>query len=252
MAKKTKAEKEKAKVMRKMLRKTLVLGLAPIIISAMLVISICSVIEAHGDYVQAEAAAADAEQQTPEEEYDTFVFQAATGPVQRTIAWISFYVFKLCRTGWPVKVAYHFAVLAIWICFSVILLIVWIGKTIAAASYVSQGRQRYGLSHWELQDIRRRYKFHMATLVYAVIVVVVVVFQFAIIAMFKYMATPIAITALVFTLLEIVRQLLMYFSSKADARAEAVLAGEAKVRVSGRQRRRRRKQLRQRVNNLFD
>ncbi len=219
---KTDVKKQKRKVLRKMLRKTMVLGLSPIMIIGCIILIFCGVCEAREDYLQGENAAQSEAGPTPEEEYDEFVFQAANGPVQSAVAWISFYTFGLCDTGWPVKVAYHFTTAVIWVLVAAVLLIIWISKIFSASEYIAQGRDRFKLSHWQLIDIQKRSKMHMADFVFIVLLTLLLLFQFGFMAIFKHVMTPVAILMAAFMLFEVIRQLRMYFESKADDKATRV------------------------------
>lgn len=207
---------------RKIFKKVLVIGVAPIVLSAALVIAGLSVLECYDAYQAGQNSieydAAGAAIIPDEEDFSEYVFQTKTGSsgniVGRALAFVGFFVFRLCRTGWQVKPAYNFTVSAVWLLVSLIVFIWWLMKWRSAHRVIKTCIPRFGMERWQYADIRELCRITIQDIVFIVLALLGSAFQIFLIPA-RFMMTPILILALIFLLIEVVRQILHYFLDEA-------------------------------------
>lgn len=221
----TKKEKEARKNRRLIFRKTMVVGVTPIILSAALIIMFLSVWECHDAFVTGQDSIAYDEAGEviipSEEDFSEFVFRGRMSFVARGLAFVGFFVFRLCRTGWPVRPAYNLIVSATWLLIAAIVFMAWLAKWLAARRVIKTSMTRLGLERSEYAEVRRLCRITIQDIVFVAFALLGSVFQIVLIPA-RFMMTPVLILAIGFLVAEVIRQALNYYWNRQDAEAEAL------------------------------
>lgn len=212
---------------RKMLRKTITVGITPIVLSAALLIALLSVVECCNAVRLGRSSIernAEGEVTVPDEkEFSEFVFSwAPGGPIAKVVgivghsfAFVGFFVFRLCRTGWSVKPAYSLTISIIWLVVSVIVFVKWLKKWRSARRFTRTGRTRFGMDCFQYRDLMSLCRITERDMIFVVLAVLVSLFQIVLIQV-RFMMTPVLVLAIIFILIEVGRQLWHYANNVKD------------------------------------